>query len=159
MRFSIITIGKIREKFVSDGVNEFLKRINRYAPFNLVPIKEERMLKGATEALIIQKEGRRILEKVPHDGCWVALDRLGKEMTSQQHFDFLNDQAEKGVKKITYLIGGPLGLSPEVLNKSDFILSLSRMTLTHELSALYLMEQIYRYLNFMAGEKYHKEKV
>ena len=106
--------------------------------------------------MILQKEGKRILNKIPRDGFWVVLDRQGQELSSLNHFDFLNAQSKLGVKKIYYLIGGPLGFSPEVLKQADKNLSLSRMTLTHEMSALFLVEQIYRYLNFMAGEKYHK---
>ncbi|OGP50429.1 MAG: hypothetical protein A2Y79_05900 [Deltaproteobacteria bacterium RBG_13_43_22] len=156
MKFKIVTIGKIKESFISEGIQEYHSRINRYTRLDLFLIKEERMAKGVSEALILQKEGKRILEKVPHDGLWVALERQGQEMSSREHFDFLNNQVELGWKKIYYLIGGPLGLSPEVLNHSDRQLSLSRMTLTHEMSALFLMEQLYRYLNYTAGEKYHK---
>ena len=156
MKFTIVTVGKIRENFIAEGIKEYQGRISRYTPLNLFPVKEERMTKGVTENLILQKEGKRVLSKIPRDGLWVALDRQGKETSSLNHFDFLNAQAKLGVRKIYYLIGSPLGLSPEVLSQADKILSLSRMTLTHEMSALFLMEQIYRYLNFMAGEKYHK---
>ena len=156
MKFTIVTVGKIRENFIAEGIKEYHGRISRYTPLNLVPVKEERMTKGVTENLILQKEGKRVLSKIPRDGLWVALDRQGKETSSLNHFDFLNAQAKLGVRKIYYLIGSPLGLSPEVLSQADKVLSLSRMTLTHEMSALFLMEQIYRYLNFMAGEKYHK---
>jgi 23S rRNA (pseudouridine1915-N3)-methyltransferase len=156
MKFTIVTIGKIRENFIAEGIKEYHGRITRYTPLNLLPVKEERITPGITEGLILQKEGRRILSKVPRDGLWVALDRQGQEMSSLNHFEFLNNQAKLGVRRIYYLIGGPLGLSPEILNQSNKILSLSLMTLTHEMSALLLMEQLYRYLNFMAGEKYHK---
>ena len=156
MKFTIVTIGKIRENFIAEGIKEYQGRISRYTQLNLVPIKEERLTKGVTENLILQKEGRRVLSKIPRDGLWVALDRQGKETSSLNHFDFLNAQTKLGVRKIYYLIGGPLGLAPEVLSQADKVLALSRMTLTHEMSALFLMEQIYRYLNFMAGEKYHK---
>ena len=156
MKFTVVTIGKIKENFIAEGIKEYHGRINRYTQLNLISVKEERMTKGSTENLILQKEGKRVLSKIARDGLWVALDRLGKETSSLSHFDFLNAQAKLGVRKIYYLIGGPLGLSQGVLSQADKVLSLSRMTLTHEMSALFLMEQIYRYLNFMAGEKYHK---
>jgi 23S rRNA (pseudouridine1915-N3)-methyltransferase len=156
MIFTIVTIGKIKENFIVEGIKEYQNRISRYAQLDLFPIKEERMTKGLTEKLILLKEGKRILSKIPRDGLWVALDRQGQEMSSLNHFNFLNAQAKLGVKKIYYLIGGPLGLSSEVMSQADKSLSLSPMTLTHEMSALFLIEQIYRYLNFMAGEKYHK---
>ncbi|MBI4767817.1 MAG: 23S rRNA (pseudouridine(1915)-N(3))-methyltransferase RlmH [Deltaproteobacteria bacterium] len=156
MKFTIVTIGKIKENFILEGIQDYHKRISRYTQMDLFPVKEERMTNGVSGDLILQKEGKRILSKIPRDGLWVVLDRQGQELSSRNHFDFLNAQSELGVKKIYYLIGGPLGFSTEVLEKADKILSLSRMTFTHEMSALLLVEQLYRYLNFMAGEKYHK---
>ncbi len=156
MKFVIVTIGKIKENFIQKGVLEYSRRISHYTELSFFPIKEERITKGVSESWIVQKEGERILTKVPRDGLWVALERQGQEMDSLEHFDFINSQAQKGFKKIVYLIGGPLGLSKEVLNHANQVLCLSRMTLTHELSALFLIEQIYRYVNFMSGEKYHK---
>lgn len=156
MKFIIVTVGKIKQNFILEGINYFNKRINRYTDLVFYPIQEERLTKGISESVILQKEGERILAKVPRDGLWVALDRQGQEMNSLQHFDFLNRHVQQGLKKVYYLIGGPLGLSQEVLDQSARNLSLSRMTLTHEMSALFLIEQIYRYLNFMSGEKYHK---
>jgi 23S rRNA (pseudouridine1915-N3)-methyltransferase len=156
LKFAIVTVGKIREDFIQKGVGEFSRRIGHYAELNFYPIKEERIIKGMPESQIVFREGKRILSKILRDGLWVALDRKGKELNSRQHFTFLNSQSQYGIKKIYYLFGGPLGLSAEVLNRSDLIFSLSRMTLTHEMSVLFLLEQLYRYLNFMAGEKYHK---
>ncbi|HMK65112.1 MAG TPA: 23S rRNA (pseudouridine(1915)-N(3))-methyltransferase RlmH [Thermodesulfobacteriota bacterium] len=156
MNFEIVTVGKIKKNFIKNGVAEFKSRIERYSSLTFFPIQEEPLLKGASEEVILHKEGERILSKVPRDGLWVALDRQGREMDSLEHFAFLNAQVQKGMKKIYYLIGGPLGLSPAVLNQAHHRLSLSRMTLTHEMSALFLIEQIYRYLNNRAGEKYHK---
>jgi 23S rRNA (pseudouridine1915-N3)-methyltransferase len=156
MKFTIVTIGKIKENFILEGIQDYHKRICRYTQMDLFPVKEERITNGVSEDLILQKEGKRILSKIPRDGLWVVLDRQGQELSSRNHFDFLNAQSDLGVKKIYYLIGGPLGFSKEVLEKADKILSLSRMTFPHEMSALLLVEQLYRYLNFMAGEKYHK---
>ena len=156
MKFVIVTIGKIKEDFILNGIKEYSDRIDRYAHLAFIPVKEERLVKGVSELMVLQKEGERVLNKIPHDGLWIALERQGQEMNSRQHFDFLDTQALEGVKKIYYLIGGPLGLSKEVLSQSNRLLSLSRMTLTHEMSTLFLVEQIYRYLNFKAGEKYHR---
>jgi 23S rRNA (pseudouridine1915-N3)-methyltransferase len=156
MNFVIVTVGKINKNFIKNGIDEFKDRIGRYSRLVFLPVQEEPLVKGLTDELILQKEGERILAKVPRDGLWVALDRQGQEMDSMEHFSFLNAQVQKGLKKIYYLIGGPVGLSQAVLNQAHQRLSLSRMTLTHEMSALFLIEQIYRYLNFTAGEKYHK---
>jgi 23S rRNA (pseudouridine1915-N3)-methyltransferase len=156
MKFYLITVGKIRESFILEGVNEYSRRIRHYTDLILFPVKEERIAKGVKESMVLQKEGKRILHAIPHDGLCVALDRMGKGMNSLEHFHFLNTHIQKGLKKIIYLIGGPLGLSREILDHSDQLLSLSPMTLTHEMSTLLLLEQIYRYHSFMAGEKYHK---
>lgn len=156
MKFLIVTTGKIKENFIQKGVQEYSRRISHYTELSFFPIKEERIVKGTSESRIIQKEGERILARVPRDGLWVAMERQGEEMNSLQHFDFINNQAQNGFKKIIYLIGGPLGLSKTVLDHSDQVLCLSRMTLTHELSALFLTEQIYRYVTYMSGEKYHR---
>lgn len=156
MKFAVVTVGKIKETFIEEGIQEYLKRINRYSQLDLLSVKAERITSGITDIQVLQKEGKRILNKIPRDGFWVVLDRQGKLLSSQDHFGFLNAQAKLGAKKIYYLIGGPLGFSPEVLEKADMVLSLSPMTLPHEMSTLFILEQIYRYLNFTAGEKYHK---
>lgn len=124
MKFFIVTVGKIKEDFVLTGVKEYSDRIDRYAHLAFIPVKEERLVKGVSELRVLQKEGERILNKIPHDGLWIALERQGQEMNSRQHFDFLDTQARTGIKKIYYLIGGPIGLSTEILNRSDRLLSL-----------------------------------
>jgi len=156
MNFTIVTVGKINKNFILNGITNYYKRINKYTKIDLLYIREERIAPKITAKLILRKEGNRILEKVPKDGLWLSLDRNGREMSSEQHFDFLNAQAKRGLKKLYYFIGGPLGLSSEVLGQCAERLSLSRMTFPHELCTLLLLEQIYRYVNFMAGEKYHK---
>ena len=156
MKFAIVTIGKPKESFIIEGIRYYHERINKYAQLNLLSVKDEKISSRATEKQILEKEGKRILNKIPRDGYWVVLDRLGEEMSSQNHFDFLNAQSNRGVKKIYYFLGGPLGFSKEMFVKADKVLSLSRLTFPHEMSVLLLVEQLYRYLNFMAGEKYHK---
>ncbi|MEW6185449.1 MAG: 23S rRNA (pseudouridine(1915)-N(3))-methyltransferase RlmH [Thermodesulfobacteriota bacterium] len=156
MNFTVVTVGKINKDFILDGINNYYKRINHYKKIELLYVREERIAPKITTKLILRKEGNRILEKVPKDGLWLSLDRKGREMSSEEHFEFLNAQAKRGLKKLYYIIGGPLGLSSEVLGQCDERLSLSRMTFPHELCVLLLLEQLYRYVNFMAGEKYHK---
>ena len=156
MIFTIVTVGKPKKGFILEGLREFQKRIDRYAQLTFLSVKEEKIRDGVQENLILEREGERLLEKLPRDGFCLALDRKGREMSSEEHFALLDDRFGRGIKKIFYLIGGPLGLSPRVLTRADMVLSLSRMTLPHEMAALFLIEQIYRYLNHKAGEKYHK---
>jgi 23S rRNA (pseudouridine1915-N3)-methyltransferase len=152
----LVTFGKIKEPFISEGLKEYLNRIRRYGDVELISLKEEKITKDQTESGIKNREGKRLLRQVPQDGLWVALDRTGKGLDSRQFFAFIQSRREQGVKKIYYLIGGPLGLSPEVMEQADVLLSLSPLTYTHEFSTLILAEQIYRFFTFISGEKYHK---
>ena len=156
MKQVLVTFGKIKEPFIRDGVKEYLHRIRRYGEVELISLKEEKITGDQTESWIKDRQGKRLLRQVPRDGLWVALDRTGMGLDSRQFFAFIQDRRERGVKKIYYLIGGPLGLSPEVLGQADLLLSLSPLTYTHELAILILTEQIYRFFTFISGEKYHK---
>jgi 23S rRNA (pseudouridine1915-N3)-methyltransferase len=152
----LVTFGKIREPYVRDGLKEYLKRIRRYGPIDLVSLKEEKIDGNQTDFWIREREGKRLLRQVPRNGVWVGLERTGRGMDSLEFFSFLQRRRDQGAKTIYYLIGGPLGLSPEVLRQADVLLSLSPLTYTHELAALILAEQIYRFFTYIAGKKYHK---
>ncbi len=156
MKYVLVTVGKFKAPFIAEGMDLYRRRITRYTEFSVLPVKEEKISKGCNEALIKQKEGDRILEKIPADGYGVALDQRGKPLASEEWFDFLTDLGRQGIKKAFFCIGGPLGLSPQVLAQAQQVLSLSSLTLTHEMSALVFSEQLYRYLTVQAGEKYHR---
>ena len=156
MKYVLVTVGKFKAPFIAEGMDLYRRRITRYTEFSVLPVKEEKISKGCNEALIKQREGDRILEKIPADGYGVALDQRGKPLASEEWFDFLTDLGRQGIKKAFFCIGGPLGLSPQVLAQAQQVLSLSSLTLTHEMSALVFSEQLYRYLTVQAGEKYHR---
>jgi len=156
MKYVLVTVGKFKAPFIVEGMDLYRRRIIRYTDFSVIPVKEEKISQGCNEALIKQKEGDRILEKIPADGYRVALDQGGRPLASEQWFDFLTDLGRQGIKKAFFCIGGPLGLSPQVLVQAHQVLSLSSLTLTHEMSALLFSEQLYRYLTVQAGEKYHR---
>jgi 23S rRNA (pseudouridine1915-N3)-methyltransferase len=156
MKYVLVTVGKFKAPYIVAGMDLYCRRITRYTEFSVIPVKEEKIGHGCNEALIKRKEGERILEKIPVDGYRVALDQQGKPLISEQWFDFLNDLIRQGIKKTFFLIGGPLGLSSQVLTQAHQVLSLSSLTLTHEMSALVFGEQLYRYLTVQAGEKYHR---
>jgi 23S rRNA (pseudouridine1915-N3)-methyltransferase len=156
MQYVLVTVGKFKAPFIVEGIELYRRRIARYTEFSIIPVKEEKIGKGENQTLIKQKEGDRILEKIPADGCRVALDQRGRSLASEQWFDFLTDLGRQGIKKTFFCIGGPLGLSPQVLTQAHHVLSLSSLTLTHEMSALLFSEQLYRYLTVQAGEKYHR---
>ena len=156
MKYILVTVGKIKAPFIVEGMDLYRRRITRYTEFSVIPVKEEKITTGCNEDLIKKKEGDRILEKIPVEGCRVALDQRGRTLASEQWFDFLTDLGRQGIKKTFFCIGGPLGLSSQVLSQAHHVLSLSSLTLTHEMSALLFSEQLYRYLTVQAGEKYHR---
>jgi 23S rRNA (pseudouridine1915-N3)-methyltransferase len=156
MKYFLVTVGKIKEPFIAAGMRLYQERIARYADFQVLPVKEEKLTKGSSPPVIMEREAARILEKVPRNGVWLALDRLGLPADSRKFFSLLTRYADQGQARAYFIVGGPLGLSPALLQNVDQVLSLSPLTFTHEMSALVLTEQLYRYLNFRAGEKYHR---
>ena len=156
MKYCLVTVGRIKEPFISAGIRLYQERIARYADFQILPVKEEKEVKGSSPALIMNREAARILEKVPRDGIWLALDRQGPPTDSRQFFSLLTRYADQGRTRAYFIVGGPWGLAPTLVEMADRVLSLSPLTFTHEMAALVLTEQLYRFLNFRAGEKYHR---
>jgi 23S rRNA (pseudouridine1915-N3)-methyltransferase len=156
MKYVLVTVGKFKAPFILAGMDLYRRRISRYTDFEVLAVREEKITAAGNEALVLKKEGERILEKIPPGGCRVALDRRGKALTSVRWFGFLEGLTQQGFKKALFIIGGPLGLAPEVLSQADQVISLSPLTLTHEMAALLFSEQLYRYLTVQAGEKYHR---
>lgn len=159
MQIRIIAVGKIKEKFLQDGIAEYEKRLRPYTRFQIVEVSEEKRPASATppvERAAIAKEGERILGAVPEGSVVVALDVRGEDWSSTALAEALSRWEMTGKSQITFIIGGDLGLSPEVLSRSDLRLSLSRMTFTHPIARLLLTEQIYRAFRIHRGEPYHK---
>jgi len=138
----IIAVGRIKERHVSDGIAEFTKRLGPLARLEIIEIKDSNK----------EDEAERIL-KASGDGLLVALDVSGRELSSEEFALFLKKNADK---RISFVLGGPEGLSQKVLDGSDLRLSLSRMTFTHEMCRLFLLEQIYRGHMINSGRSYHK---
>ena len=134
----------------------YLQRIRRYAPLEWIEVKPARMTKGRTGEEILQQEGREIQRRLAPQDYTVALDRSGRTCSSEELAAWLGSLSARGVEWLSFVIGGPLGLSEEVRKNSRETLSLSRLTLTHEMSRLLLLEQLYRAFTILRGEKYHK---
>ena len=159
MEINIIAVAKIKEKYIQAGIEDFINRLQRFCDLNILEVKPEKIKSDLTGAQIEQvktKEGQRILEKIPATNYIIALSVYGKPMSSDGLAKSLKNLQLKGQKKISFIIGGPLGLSEEVLNKVDYQLSLSHMTFTHQMIRLIFLEQIYRAFKIMNGEPYHK---
>ena len=146
MKITLTAIGKLKEKFLTDGVAEYLKRLR---PFVRLEIRE------ISECRTVEEEGKKLLSQVPKDSFLIVLDVSGKFLSSEEFAKKISDLNLRGVSDITFLIGGAFGLSEEVKNAADFRLSFSPMTFTHQMARLILVEQIYRAFKINRGEPYH----
>lgn len=159
MQVRIIAVGKIKERFLFEGIAEYTKRLGPYLKLAVIEIPEENRGTRASagqEALAKEKEGERILAAIPEQAYVVALDLRGTELSSVVLAARLRDWQLEGKSTIAFVIGGDLGLSDTVLGRSTARLSLSKMTFTHPMARLILVEQLYRACRINSGEPYHK---
>ena len=158
MKITIVAAGKIKEKYLTAGINEFLKRLGTFANVKIVEINEEKMKDKPSEAekqQMLAAEGQRLLKQVPEGSYLFVLDVYGKAVSSEALSEKIQKLGLEGKSSITFLIGGAFGLSEEVRQAADFRLSFSPMTFTHQMIRLLLVEQIYRSFKIARGEKYH----
>lgn len=159
MKITVICVGKSNEKFYTDAVKEYAKRLSRYCKLDIIEVADEKTVENASEnvdLMIKRKEGDRILKNVPDDSYVIAMAIEGKMMTSVELSEKINDLAISGRSSITFIIGGSLGLAPEVMSRADYKLSFSKMTFPHMLFRVMLLEQIYRSFRIINHEPYHK---
>ncbi len=159
MQIRIIAVGKIKEPFVRVGIAEYEKRLRPYAKLQILELAEEKRpasASGSVESVARQKEGERILAAIPSGSHVVALDVNGTTWSSEDLADAFRQWEVSGKNQVVFVIGGDIGVSPGVLSRSDFRLSLSKMTFTHPMTRLLLLEQIYRACRINSGEPYHK---
>ena len=159
MKISVLCVGKIKEKFFTDAIAEYSKRLSRYCTLEIIEVQDEKTPDGAGAAIeqkIREKEGERLLSKFK-DGCYhIALAIKGKKLSSEELSAKIDELGTHGVGHIGFVIGGSLGLSDEVLKRCDMQLSFSDMTFPHQLMRVILLEQIYRSYRIISGEPYHK---
>lgn len=146
MKITLVTIGKLKERFLIDGVAEYLKRIKIFAKIEIREIAECRT---------VEEEGEKLLAHVPKDSFLIVLDVAGSELTSEGLAEKISALNLRGISDITFLIGGAFGLSDTVRQAANFRLSLSQMTFTHQMARLIIVEQIYRAFKIIRGEPYH----
>lgn len=159
MRITLITVGKIKEKYFTGAIDEYSKRLSRYCKLEIVQLQDEKTPDGASEAIerqIKDKEGERILANIKDGAYVVALAIDGKNLSSEELADFIEKKGVSGESHIQFIIGGSLGLSEAVLKRADYKLSFSRMTFPHQLMRVILLEQIYRSYRIINHEPYHK---
>ena len=159
MKITLITVGKIKEKFFEDAIKEYSKRLSRYCKLEVLQVADEKTPEGASEAVELQikeKEGQRILSLIRDDAYVIALAIEGKMLGSEELAEKIEKLGVGGVSQIVFVIGGSLGLSSQVMKRADYALSFSRMTFPHQLMRVVLLEQIYRSYRIMNHQPYHK---
>ena len=159
MKITLICVEKLKEKFFSDAVKEYEKRLSRYCKLTITELADEKTPEEASEAeeeLIKQKEGERICKAIPEGAYVIALAIEGKMLDSVELSQKIQELGVRGIGHIALIIGGSLGLSGDVLKKADYLLSFSKMTFPHQLMRVILLEQIYRSYRIISGEPYHK---
>lgn len=159
MNITIVSIGKLKEKYLKQGIEEYTKRLRAYAKIEIIEVPDEKApetLSKSEEEQVKQAEGERLLNKIPQDAYVVALAIEGKQLSSEELAKTLDDLAVYGKSKIVFVIGGSLGLSGKVLQRANLKLSFSKMTFPHQLMRLILVEQVYRAFKMNRGEPYHK---
>lgn len=157
MRLTLITVGHITEPFIRQGCQIYEQRICRYVNFRAFTIAEEKITEGKQKAYILQKEAKRIREKIAPGAFKIILDEKGKLFTSEELASFLEKFYQEPKKEIVFIVGGPLGLEESLKKEGDLLLSLSPLTFTHGLARMLLLEQIYRAFTILRGEPYHKK--
>ena len=159
MKITLVTVGKIKERYLEDAIREYSKRLSRYCKLEIVQLADEKTPDGASEALerqIKEREGQRILSNIKDGAYVIALAIEGQMLSSEELSVKIQKLGVNGAGHLIFVIGGSLGLSEEVMKRADYALSFSRMTFPHQLMRVVLLEQIYRSFRIAAGEPYHK---
>lgn len=159
MKITVITVGKIKEKYLKDAIAEYSKRLSKYCKLEIIEVADEKTPDNASEIIedaIRAKEAERILKFVKDDAFVITLEINGKQLSSEELADKIEKLGVQGTSHIIFIIGGSIGLGQEVLQKSNYALSFSKMTFPHQLMRVILLEQIYRSYRIINGEPYHK---
>ena len=159
MKITLITVGKIKEKYLKDAIAEYSKRLSRYCKLEIIEVTDEKTPDHASESVedaIRSKEAERIQKYIKEDAYIITLEIGGKQLTSEELAEKIDKLGIQGVSHIIFIIGGSIGLGREVLSKSDYALSFYKMTFPHQLMRVILLEQIYRSYRIINGEPYHK---
>lgn len=156
MKIKIIALGKIKEKFLQDGINEFLKRLTPYATIEIqeltpIDIKDDNLIEK-----VLDDEANKILTHIKKDSYVITLEILGKQLSSEELADKINEVTNLGISELVFVIGSSHGLSKIISNRANFKLSISKMTFLHQFARLILVEQIYRAFKINKNETYHK---
>ena len=159
LKITIICVGKIKEKYLTDAIAEYTKRLSKYCKLEIIQLQDEKTIENASETVnkqIKDKEGERIMKNIPDDSYVINLEINGEMISSEKMAEKINSLGITGTSHITFIIGGSLGLSENVSKRSNYKLSFSKMTFPHQLMRVILLEQIYRSYRIINNEPYHK---
>ena len=159
MRITLVTVGKVKEKYLRDAIEEYQKRLSRYCTLEIVEVADEKTPDGASELVVSQikeKEAERMEKYLPDSAYVIALAIEGKKLTSEKLAEKIDSLGISGTSHLVFLIGGSLGMSDRLLKRADYLLSFSDMTFPHQLMRVILLEQVYRSYRIIHGEPYHK---
>ena len=159
MNITIISVGKLKEKYLKLGIEEFSKRLSKYCKLDMIELDDEKCPENLSDKdmeIVKNKEGQKILSKIKNNSYVIALAIDGKNLSSEELADTISKLAVRGISHITFIIGGSLGLADEALKRADYKLSFSKMTFPHQLMKLILLEQVYRSFRINNNEPYHK---
>ncbi|MGF7397825.1 23S rRNA (pseudouridine(1915)-N(3))-methyltransferase RlmH [Thermoanaerobacterium thermosaccharolyticum] len=159
MNIDIIAVGKIKEKFIEYGIQEYVKRLKPYCNINIIEVNDEKApesLSDKEKISVMQRESVKIVDKIRKGSFIISLCIEGRQMDSVEFARYIEDVMTAGNSNITFVIGGSLGLHNDIKSMSGLKLSFSKMTFPHQLMRLILIEQIYRAFKIMKGEPYHK---
>lgn len=154
MKHELLFLGKTKDRLIAENIEEYYARLKHYTVLSISILKEKKKRKHNSS--LKEEEGDLLLRSIPRGALIVALDSRGIQLTSESFSKKIENWEIRGTKQVSYLIGGPDGLSQKVTDSADLLLSLSRMTFTHDMVRLFLIEQLYRAYTIKAGEKYHK---
>lgn len=159
MKITVIGVGRLKEKYWQAAIDEYSKRLSKYVKLDIIEVPDDKApenLSAAEEEIVKKNEGERILKNIKDGAYVIALAINGKMLSSEELSEFLNERMVRGAGHIVFVIGGSLGLSPEVLDRADYKLSFSKMTFPHQMMRVILLEQFYRAVKIMKNEPYHK---
>ena len=159
MKITVLCVGKVKEKFFTDAIKEYSKRLSRYCKLEIVEVADEKTPDGASELVVSQikeKEAERMEKYLPDSAYVIALAIEGKKLTSEKLAEKIDSLGISETSHLVFLIGGSLGMSDRLLKRADYLLSFSDMTFPHQLMRVILLEQVYRSYRIIHGEPYHK---
>lgn len=156
MKIKIIALGKIKEKFLKEGIDEFLKRLTPYVPLEVVELQPIEIKDENLTSRILDEEGDKILAHIKPQSYVITMEIKGKQLSSEEFSEKLETLINDGISEVVFVIGSSCGISPKVSVRANYKMSMSKMTFLHQFARLLLVEQIYRAFKIMRNETYHK---